>query len=194
MRTEKEMQQLYDEHEHLIHATIKRRFDKKSFLERHGILKDDLVQHGRMGLIKACKEYDSTSKSTFKTFAINNIFWSIASECKKESLTRDNLWTFKSINRVSFDAQHGEEDDNQLSIHDVIGYEDFNYNKAEDNELMKKLSEHLSPELMEIVKMRMNSYTFEEIANYLGVTCQAIQQRLLYNRGKISLALNLYNR
>lgn len=192
MRTSEEMQELFDGHKHLIEATIRRKgYGQKKFLENHGIVPDDLIQHGRLGLHKACKEHNSTKKSSFRTFAIDNIGWSISTECKKESLSRDTSWTFDTIDKVSFDSPAPECEAEVATFHDVVGdlvAEEF-YNKLEKEQIMNSLGSIISKRVAEIVELKLQGFNNMEVADKLGVSHQSISRYLRNHKQEIKNVL-----
>ena len=192
MRTSEEMQELFDGHKHLIEATIRRKgYGTKAFLELHGITSDDLMQHGRLGLHKACKEHDLSRKCSFRTFAISNIIWSISTECKKESLSRDTSWTFDTINKISFDSPAPECEAEVATFHDVVGdiaAEEF-YNKLEKDQVLQTLGSIISERVAEIVELKLQGFNNMEVAEKLGVTHQTVSKYLRNHKQEIKNVL-----
>jgi len=64
---------------HLVNVVAK----EYSFIDKNKY--DDLIQEGRLGLIKAAEKFDPTKKISFKTYAIYNIRYSIQDYLRKES-------------------------------------------------------------------------------------------------------------
>lgn len=192
MRTSEEMQELFDGHKHLIEATIRKKgYGQRKFLELHGITPDDLMQHGRLGLHKACKEYDNSKKCSFKSFVISNIIWSISTEAKKESLSRDTSWTFDTIDKISFDSAIPECEDGLATLHDAVGdlaAEEF-YNKLEKEQIMNSLGSIISKRVAEIVELKIQGFNNMEVADKLGVTHQSISRYLRNHKQEIKNVL-----
>jgi len=191
MHTQQEKMELYDQHEKYIYSTIKRRFGSDDFLEQHGITRDDLIQHGRLGLSKACDEYSSDKGSSFKSFAISNIYWTIIGECKKESLSRDTGWTFKTIDRVSLDSKPPVATEEENSMYDIVKNEDIAIPLDEDL-LLNCLSESLPEWLVKVTVLKAKGYTNKEIGKQIGITHQAVSAGIRRNRDKIKTAISMY--
>ena len=80
-------EEIYMSNEKLVKATIRRKFPNyRAYCQVHMIELDDLVQQGSLGLLNAIRTYDSKSDSSFRTYAINRICWSISDNTRKESL------------------------------------------------------------------------------------------------------------
>lgn len=193
MRTTEEMQELYDKYEHLIHTTIhKKGYGQKVFLELHGITPDDLMQHGRLGLHQACKKYDSAKNTSFRTFAISNIIWTINTESKKESLSKDTSWTFDTIDKVSLDSVTPECEGEVANLHEVVSdsHASESFNSMEKAQLMHSLELATTKRVVEIVELKLQGYEKNtDVAEILGVTHQNVSALLRRYKKEIKSVL-----
>lgn len=185
MRTEDEALKLYENSEELAYSTVQKRFNSASFMSFHGLTPDDLKQYGRIGLYKACKDYDSTKGAQFKTYAINRIVGSIINESVKDSLGNINRSTFELARRVSMDSKSCGSIDEDLVLHDVVGVEDNGFGEIETNMFLDSVKTTLSSELAMIIKMKIDGCTLEEIGAETGVSKQAVEQMLKRNKEKV---------
>lgn len=184
-KTNKEIEELYQENEKLVFATVQRRFGNPAYRIQHGLDEDDITQFGRMGLLKACQTYDSTKGTSFQSHAINNIVWSITAEAKRYSLGNINSRTNELADRVSMDISMESESGEPQTLHDLLADEDDSFNVAEVNYFIDTVKSEISEDVGNLIKMRVDGMSFDEIAQELGVSKQAVQQRLRRNKKKI---------
>lgn len=182
VRSEEEAMKLYNKHEKLIYATIHRRFNNPHFLELHGLTFDDLKQYGRLGLYRACQEYDSTKGTKFSSFAISNIVWSINVEAKRDSLGSVRRSTFDLSGNTSLDEELSDGEEN---LYDFIGVEESEYERVMIDSLLKSIGQNISKKLAEMISMRMDGYTFQEIGDHMGCSQQNVRGTILRNRDKV---------
>ena len=190
-KTNEEIMSLYNENEKYVFATAAKRFNNQQLQSQHGITQDEVIQHGRLGLYRACREYSPSKKSTFRTFALNHIYWSMNTESKKESLTRkQGVWSFEStVERLSLDDLVPEcnSEDDVATMHDVVADPTASnmFNQLEMDEKFAQLSDVISERVADIVDLRIQGFNNVEIGKKLGVTRQRIDFLLKDNREAI---------
>lgn len=181
---------LYQQHEHLIDITIRKNFNNPKFLELHGITRDEIKQSGRIGLHKACETYDESKGSSFKTYAIDLIKWTISDEGKRDSLGRSTKWTFELANKVSFDKDLDHSDEVIINLYDIVGEEDQGFSEIEEDDhinfLLKRIEKKTSERVWQIVQLKLEGYTNEQAADVLGVTHQNVSALLRKYKGQIT--------
>lgn len=185
-----DIMELYNEHEKYIDITINKRFSSSSFLSAHGLTKDDLKQYGRIGLFNACTTYDKSKGTSFRNYAIENIAYSILNESKNDSLGNIHKRTNELIDKTSMDKIYKDELGGEYSLHDIVESEELGYEQTEIDEFLDCVSTVISKEVEEIIKMRMEGYTFQEIGDKFGVSRQAIQKKLKSHRNAIKEMVN----
>lgn len=178
--TENEM---FLSHRKLVKTTISRKFpNNQAFCKAHMIELDDLVQLGNMGLLNAIRTFDKDGKSTFISYAINCISWSISTNSKVISLRNSNTQTVELVDIVSVEMNVSE--DEETIILDTIEAKENTSDVAEDNVLIQKVNEFLkadvdcNEELRYIIISRMEGKTMTEIAKTFGKHRNIIGQRL----------------
>lgn len=186
-----EQQELFDKHSYLIPVTINRQFRNSLFHELHGLTIDNLQQSGRLGLLKACKTYDSSKGTKFRTFAIKNIIWKINLESRRESLGNNGSEDFDLVDRTSLDRELPNGDDVSVTLHDVVESHETGYKNVELEDTLKAMTFAVPSEVVDIVRMRIDGYTYKEIGKTLEVTHQAVRQRLA--RYKTEIIKELFN-
>lgn len=185
MRNSKQVEELYLKYEHLVPATLNKRFtNHHQFAKIHGLDVEDLLQIGRMGLLLAAQNYDASKGSQFQTYAINHICYSITDKAREYSLHSKNRKTYEIVSSVSIETPvaNGEED---CSLHETLESISEDYNDADMRVAMEGLEDVLPERVMEIVRLRMADYTFKEIGKEFGISVQRVRQLLENNKDKI---------
>lgn len=183
-RTQEEIEELFEKYEKLVFSTVYERFGNPSYRMSHGLDWEELLQFGRMGLLRACKTYKKNSDFVFATHAIRNIVWSVNVESKRYSLGNVNKSSNELLDRVSMDEPIGSQL-NHETAHDVVESYEEGFSEFEIKDLLQSIGSNISTDVSEIVKMRMEGLTFDEIATTLDISRQAVEQRLKRNRDKI---------
>lgn len=189
IKTEDELLELYYEHEKFIEATVLKRFNSPAFWELHGFTKDDLIQHGRIGLFEACKTYDSSKETSFRTYAISKIYWNISNECKKESLSKKKGWTFDTVERTSFDRAVDDSEGDVFTLHDTLASEGDDFYDVEMKQAIDNVLSSLTPRAAEVVKLKLEGFNDVQISNKIGISKQRVGQHLSKNKEKIKSIL-----
>ncbi|MEL3959436.1 sigma-70 family RNA polymerase sigma factor [Caldifermentibacillus hisashii] len=183
-------EELYKSHEKYIEPTLQMLFgDIGFFASKYNVEPEDIIQMARIGLWKASEKYDNT-KSSFKTYAIYCIKWSVLKELryittdiysKKEE---DKLKYSNKVNLVSCDMKISD-DNEESSLYDIIPNNDTScmvMENAIDNvrhdKLMSLIRKILSESDYEVVKWLDKGYKPIEIAKIMGVNRQRISQRM----------------
>lgn len=186
MNLSKEQQKLFDEHEIYVYSTIKRRFNNPEFHETHGLSPDEIKQFGLLGLVKACKTYDESKNTAFRSFAISNIIWSINTLSRQNSLNVVDYQSFDLLDKTSLDRELPINDSVAETLYDVIESEEEGYEEVEYNDILSTVLKALPKHVADVVQLRAEGYTYEEIGEKFGVTQQAIRQRLMGRRDEIT--------
>ena len=181
-KTEEEIFEMYQRY---VGATIRRKFRNiDEFCKMHMLERSDIIQLGNWGLIKGIRSYKEESNTSFKTHIINHIIWNIKTQGKGASLRSLNSQTFEVADVVSANTPVGEED---VSIIDTIQSEDV----TEDIKLETIIAQALldadtdfEKEIINIISMRLQEKTFDEIGKELGVTGRSVSKKLTTKKAK----------
>ncbi|EPY2291003.1 sigma-70 family RNA polymerase sigma factor [Clostridium sporogenes] len=150
-----------EEHLGFVHAIAGKRY--KQF--KHKYTYEDLFQEGCVGLMKAINRFDNSKKIKFTTYAYHCIDGAIL------RMIRDDKWygknrkeRFEKSAPYSLDAAvKGLE--NEIPYINLIGNDDFNFEKIE----IKMLVDELPNDLKDIVNMiYVEGFTQTEIAKIVG--------------------------
>lgn len=181
-------EEIYLSNEKLVRATIRRKYPNyKAYCQVHMIELEDLVQQGSLGLLNAIRTFDSSKDSSFRSYAINRIAWSISDNTRKESLRTFNTRSSETVNIVSVDTQLQGQDE-EVTILDTIESNSNTSDEAEDNLLIKKVIELLEndnevdSDMLYILVARMKGDSMQSIANHFGCHRNSIIQKLKTNK------------
>ena len=157
-------------------------------VEGKGIDYNDLYQEGLIGLIKAVDGFKEQKDIRFSTFAFVCIKRSIISAVRKASRKKHS-----ALNE-SYSLDYSSEDDN-LSFDNIIsnnvgGIEDLLVSKEKNNKFNELLSKSLTDFEKEVYDLRINNFSYDEIATMLGKTRKAVDGTLSRIRVKIRKILN----
>ena len=157
-------------------------------VEGKGIDYNDLYQEGLIGLIKAVDSFKEQKDIRFSTFAFVCIKRSIISAVRKVSRKKHS-----ALNE-SYSLDYSTEDDN-LSFDNIIsnnvgGIEDLLVSKEKNNKFNELLSKSLTDFEKEVYDLRINNFSYDEIATMLGKTRKAVDGTLSRIRVKIRKILN----
>lgn len=191
MRTEEEALKLYNDHIRYVYQTIYRQFSDHEFRERHGLDKDEIEHFGKMGLLKACQEFDESKDVKFSTFAINHIFWMISNESKRNSLGSDAKWSTDTIDKLSLDENvYTDARGVNYNLYDYVESDEEGYSEFEEDYEYARIINHLrsnvSERLLSMLIMRAGGYTYEEIGSKLGTSHQNVRQIFTRNKKKLA--------
>lgn len=157
-------------------------------VEGKGIDYNDLYQEGLIGLIKAVDGFKEQKDIRFSTFAFVCIKRSIISAVRKASRKKH------SVLNESYSLDYSPDDDN-LSFDNIIsnnvgGIEDLLVSKEKNNKFNELLSKSLTDFEKEVYDLRINNFSYDEIATMLGKTRKAVDGTLSRIRVKIRKILN----
>lgn len=188
--SDNEANELYMKHENLVRETLQWQLpNHQSFAKLHGLDKEDLLQLGRIGLFKATKVYDSSKGASFKTYAKKKILFTIITEAKKYSLNNIHDRTYDLVDKTSMECPVATTDGDVVDLHDIVESKNDTFDEVELEMMLSKVSDALSEDVAEAVKMRYQGYTFEEIGDSLGLTKQRVQKLLKDNRRVLTRVL-----
>lgn len=175
------LEELFHSYKHLVPVTLRRKFgDLKNFAKSLGIEEEDLMQMGYLGLWYACNKYRDDRNATFETFAIHHIKWTTMTEirrvrndlkAKHDEINDDNI-----VDIVSLDRKIKDDDDLNGDYYEFIPSDTYISPESylETKELID-LGGEKNKRILELVSV---GYNISEIARMIGISRQAIDQRL----------------
>ena len=142
---------------------------------------DDLVQEGMIGLYKATKSFDKTKDASFKTFATLCITRQIQSAVRSAN-SKKNTFFLQLL------------DDSQPKLYDKPTNKENPESKiiAEQSyqQMQTDIQNLLSKKEYTILKVFLQGYSYEQIANLLGTTKKSVDNALARVRSKLSHLLS----
>jgi RNA polymerase sigma factor (sigma-70 family) len=196
-------EQLCQEYDYLVSITLHKMYgDPRKYAISKNLEYDDLMQFGRIGLFEATQTYPEKQLGTFRNFAIRNIRWyvrrSVIHDQSRASLYKSTTKPYTEINRVIplLSMSHTLDEESDTTFYDVMSCDNINQFPQDNLTETTVLSEvefenmlrRLSVKEKEIAIMRMNGFSYQDIANVLNVTRQCIGLKM----NKIKNKLNIY--
>jgi len=179
-------EELYYEYEKLpvriLHKTFKR--PNLTAIQKR-LTYDDLLSFCRMGLWRACREYDHRKNVKFTSFAINHIRWSLFQNMRKESAYCRRYVDEKRLpqeeNEVNFinldgNLYEGEED---KTYHEICPSDVSVINDVVGNLMYENITSKLTIRQRKILKLRMKEFTHREIGKKLKVSKETVRLELI---------------
>lgn len=186
MRSNKQAEELYVQYQQLVPATLYKRYPNPNRIAYvHGLELDDLLQFGRMGLFAATQTFDPSKGCKFQTYAINNIKYSIDYKIREYSLFNQNKRSYEVVNNVYIESITADNDSLEDDMFEFLNCKVNDYEEADSRLVLEALSKVLSSKTMEIIKMRLEHYTYEEIGNHIGLSRQRVKQIIDKNEDEI---------
>lgn len=150
---------------------------------------DDLVQEGMIGLFKAIRSFDMTKDAKFKTFAGTCINNQILNAIKKANSRRNQV-----LNE-SVSMSNSAEQDESLTLGDILVAPSDD--EPEKSVVLSEMLEHLnkdsegvfSPLERQVLILKMQGHSYQEIAKLLGKTPKSIDNALTRIKEKVTKIL-----
>lgn len=144
--------------------------------------KEDLIQEGMMGLMKAVRDYDAERETSFFTFAelciTRHLHSKIKASNRKKHLPLNNYISFS-------DQDAAEGVDLELMITEqTISPEQMLIEKERKEEFFHKLEEKLSPMEKKVLYLSLEGNNYLQIAEILQKPSKSIDNALQRIRGK----------
>lgn len=117
--------------------------------------------------------YDCDNVIEFKTFIINHL-----DLCCKRLFVRKLSPTLRmNEEMISCDMKLSDESDNEKTLLDLFGKEDFKDEEITNKLIVDRLLRTIDSRDKEIIKLFMDGYTFQEIGMLLNCSAQAVNSR-----------------
>ena len=140
-----------------------------------GLEHSDFMQEGLIALLSACKAYNPDNKATFKNFAavcISNRFFSvIRSANTKGAIPYEQIVPIEGI-EIS--------DQNQSNPETLI------LQQESSRDLQNIIKNKLSLLEQNVLKLYLNGYSYQEIADKLSISSKSVDNALVRIRRKIA--------
>lgn len=143
-----------------------------------GADKEDILQEGMIGLIKAIKAYNSEKETSFNTFAILCIKRQIITAIKASNAQKNMV--LNSALGNSLETEDGKEVNYSKGISSGITYnpEELYLGKEQIVEFREYLERSFSQIEKEVFFYMVNGYNYREIAGRLGKSLKTIDNAM----------------
>lgn len=152
----------------IVHALVPRYMGR-------GVDRDDLVQVGRMGLMRAAAKYDPGRGASYATVARKWVRSAMDLEVgTRGSVVHTGRWSGVRLSLASLDAEHETEENGGQSLHDRIP--DCSAHDPSDIPEPSQVIplDVLTGHQREVLDLRLLGTSTVDIARRLGVTHQAV--------------------
>lgn len=173
---------LYKKYEPLITSIAKKMY--RQIENRSGLELSDLIQEGMVGLSFAIHHYDDNNGAMFFTYARTCIERKIIS-----TIVGTQRLKHRPLNEsISYNVENADKEliDFDLLLSDnTLNPEVMLISNEEEIELQKNLDHILSAEEMQILELKVNGLTYQEIADLLDITKKRVGNVMQRIRKKI---------
>ena len=149
------------------------------YATHHGIEINDIMQEGYIGLDEAIKNFSQDSDASFYTFSLLCINRQIVNYLRKTTGGKDKILN----NAVTLD------DTLEKVISDDKDVELVFFYKNEELDIIQDIRKILTDFELEVFNMKINGYTFDEIANTLNKDRKSIYNT--FHRIKLKIKKNI---
>lgn len=155
-----------------------------------GAEQEDLIQEGMIGLMKACKNYSSANRTSFKTFAYLCIKRQIQSAVKAANRTKNQfLNNYISLNPqggITVSSEDSEEDDAMFILPSPIkAPDDKLIDKENFLEITKKIKSALSQHELRVLALYLKGMSYSQIAEIIGKNVKSVDNSLTKIKSKL---------
>lgn len=162
------------------------------YVEGKGLDYNDLYQEGLIGLIGAIEAFKEKKDIKFSTFAFLCIKRKIITAVKNANRKKH------SILNESYSLDYKQDEDDARGFGNVVpvndgGLEDLLVSREDNEYFNKRLDEELTDFERTVYDLRINNFTYEEIAATLGKTIKSVSGALERIRIKLKNILNEIN-
>lgn len=159
---EQAFEELVSSYKNMMYSIINRYSLRYEYIK---LPKDDLFQEACISLFEACRQYDPSKKTKFSTFAYRVIY------CR---LGKEILKIVKVIQNEVYMYDEAEYIDRMMLVRDS----EFTYSVQYARRNFFESVSYLSNEDQTILKMRLDNYSYKEIADKLNITPKRVDNRL----------------
>lgn len=155
-----------------------------------GAESEDILQEAMLGLYSACRTYDGSNGSSFKSFATLCITRAVQSAVKKANRLKNKMLneslSLTNQGSVLVDGKYVEEDEINLYIpSNFSDPEDALLAEEQKNELNKLINENLSLKEKRVLVLYLQGLSYAQIAENLGENTKSIDNAISRTKKKL---------
>ena len=156
-----------------------------------GAENEDLLQEAMIGLYSACRKYNESMGTTFKTFATLCINRAIQSAVKIANRQKNKIfnesYSLSSQGTIQKDEQSLDEDELVLYIpSNEPQPEDVLMSSETIEEIFKEIDEKLSKKEKKVLMLYLNGLSYLEISNILKENTKSVDNAISRTKKKLS--------
>lgn len=168
----------FEDHEKLVLHTIIKTLgginNAKQICNKRNMDLEDLIQVGRIALLKAIKSFNPSKQTKFSTYAVPYIKSYILKELNKSFLIKfpynmDYKEKIENSKIIHIHAKPKDCDDEETTIENIIPSEYNLENSIVESFYVKHFFEKLTDKEKQVVKLRMKNFSFKEIGEKLNI-------------------------
>jgi len=158
-----------------------------------GAEKEDLIQEGTIGLLKAIKAYDTDKAASFKTFATICVKRQIITAIKKANSNKNKaLNTSIGIENENKETNREVDYSRGLKSYRTYNPEELALSKEQVGGLRNHLELKLSPLETKVFQYMVKGYSYKEIAEVMDEKVKAIDNAIQRIKRKSETWLSAY--
>lgn len=144
----------------------------KSLLESNGFDYNDLIQEGMIGLSEAIHDYKEQENTQFATFANICIDRHISSFIR--DMNRDKHKILNTSLSLDSDNSTGRPLTDIIFDNKSLSPEKMYERSETERELYDKLKKSLSEQELKVLDLRLDGFSYKDIANKIGITEKSV--------------------
>ncbi|MCK5779862.1 MAG: sigma-70 family RNA polymerase sigma factor [Psychrilyobacter sp.] len=158
-----------------------------------GAERDDLIQEGMIGLLKAIRAYDTDKAASFKTFATICVKRQIITAIKKANSNKNKaLNTSIGIENENKETNREREYLRGLKSYQTYNPEELTLSKEQTHGLRDYLEKKLSPLETTVFRYMVKGYSYKEIAEIMDEKVKAVDNAIQRIKRKSEMWLSTY--
>lgn len=155
-----------------------------------GAESEDILQEAMLGLYSACRNYESNSNASFKTFATLCITRAIQSAVKIANRQKykflNESYSLSNQGTVTFDEKDSSGEEICLYIpSSILPPEDALIASEREREIEQIIEDNLSKKEKNVLSLYLKGLSYLEIANALGETTKSVDNAISRTKKKL---------
>ncbi len=151
---------------------------------------EDLLQEAMIGLYSACRNYNKSANTNFKTFATLCITRSVQSAVKMANRQKYKLLneSYSLSNQGEVELAEKDENGEEVCLYvpsDLPDPEDALLEAEQEKQLKQVLEENLSKKEMQVLGLYLKGMTYAQIAGIISDTTKSVDNAIARTKRKL---------
>lgn len=169
---------LYDKYKYIVDIIVTKYKKSAYYLS---IDMQEIQQEALLGFSDALYSFNDSKEANLATFISLCVERRVANYIKKNSTKKMKI--MREV--ISLDEQIGDDISLMDTITDSSSPEDILQDEEEKKELLKKIKELLSPQELEVYKLLLHNFSYDDIASILNINSKKIYDYVYRIRKKL---------